>query len=193
MKIIAYKCPDTNRLFENKAEYDKHRRKVLADIRKKRAQDDMLDTFNKIIADFRSSTLSWDERGAWICNNTDVFVSRAKLLHKTRSISNLKFTRVMFNVNYKEHCSNSHCSPLNGVTNWWRTAGLPMSYPGWYGRIEFSFTGDYSGFFSELFDGTGLNCGTGGGGYNSYGCEITLFEGDWPALKELRVFNYLSQ
>lgn len=194
MKITAYKCPDTGQIFEYKKEYDGYRRTYLANRRQGENKQTIIDGYNKILEDFRSTPRSWAEMGKWICDNTDVFVKRAWLLdgNKTKPKS-MKLTSVAIVAAYRERCSNTHAAPFNGVKNWYGLQNLPGGYPGWYGTIKLSYTGDYDGFFTNMFENTGLNFGTGSGGVDFYQSEITLFEDDWPGLREQRVFKILGQ
>lgn len=194
MKIIAYKCPDSGKIFEYKKDYDDYRRNFLAIRRREKNKQKIINGYNKILEDFRSTPRSWIEMGQWICDNTNVFVERAWLLdgHTTKP-KPMKFTNVIINATYREQCSNTHSAPFNGVTNWHSKSDLPRGYPGWTGTIKLFYTGDYDGFFSHMFEKTGLNFGSGGGGSGSYHSGITFFESDWPGLKEQRVFTLLSQ
>lgn len=194
MKITAYKCPDTGKIFEYKKEYDVYRRNFLAIRRREQNKQKIIDGYNKILEDFRATPRSWIEMGQWICDNTNVFVERAWLIDgNITKPKPMKFTNVIINATYREQCSNTHSAPFDGVTNWHGKPTLPYGYPGWSGSINLEYTGDYGGFFSCIFENTGLNFGTGSGGSNFYQAGITLFESDWPGLKEQRIFTLFSQ
>ena len=193
MKIIAYKCPDTRKIFESKLDYDRHRKKFLADRKKQKNKQKIIDGYTKIFQDFRNTVQYVVDIGPWIVDNCDLIVKHSNMVNYDKATKNFKITRVNTRLYYNDLCSNSHFAPTGGVENWGRDQNLPLGYPGWKGRTEFEFTGDYSGFFGELFTGTRINFGSGSGSVGCYYTDITLFESDWPGLKEGRTFTMLSE
>ena len=100
---------------------------------------------------------------------------------------------VNLSVNYTASASNSHCSPLDGVTNWGSQADKPNGYPGFVGSISVSFKGEvkfpsqngrYNNYVGsdEIQAFIGLHTGTGGVGGSSCRYGITLFLSDFPVL-----------
>ena len=192
MKITAYKCPDTGEIFEWKRDYDRHRRKFLAEQRKKENHQNVLQAFADKLAKFRDTAQTTSDIEQWIVDNSKFLVHRNTVFNH-RKKSDLKFTNVNINVRYNDCIANTHSAPFDGVENWSRLKHLPKGYPGWYGRAEFSYDGDVDGFFSDLFRHTGIDLGTGSGGNKWYGCEIILWEADWPGLHGKRVLDILSE
>lgn len=193
MKITAYKCPDTFKIFEFKSDYDQHRKRFLAKRKKAQNKQKIIDSYTKIFQDFRAKVQYPVDIGPWIVDHCDLIVKHSNMVNYDHAKKNFKITNVNTSLYYNDMCGNSHCAPIGGVENWGRDTNLPLGYPGWKGRAEFEFEGDYSGFFSELFTGTRINFGSGSGGASCYYSEITLFESDWPGLKEGRIFSMLSE
>lgn len=79
---------------------------------------------------------------------------------------------LQWDIYHCEHVSNSHSSPLKGVSNWGGRqkaadgTPLPSSYPGWSGRlwIRYDRSTKKTHWGSDPFHGTPLHVGTGGGG-----------------------------
>jgi hypothetical protein len=192
MQIIAYKCPDTGDIFEFKRDYDRHRRKFLAEKRKEENHQRVLQAFSNKLAKFRDTAQSSHDIENWIVDNSKFLMQRHAFVNH-RKKTDLKCRVVNINVRYEKHIANTHSAPFDGVKNWSREKHLPMGYPGWYGQAEFYYDGDVDGFFSYPFRKTGIYLGSGGGGSGRYRCEIIFWEADWPGLHEKRVFDILSK
>ena len=72
MKITAYKCPDTGEIFEWKRDYDRHRRKFLAEQRKKENHQKVLQAFADKLAKFRDTAQTTSDIEQWIVNFVEV-------------------------------------------------------------------------------------------------------------------------
>lgn len=181
MKIAAYKCVDTGKIFESMSAYRLHRARHLA---KKKVESDQQAKRDKVKASLdhlRNTATTTSEISEWIINNcySLAFYNNIKLTDNFRIIT------VDFNLTWQSRCSNSHSAPLNGVRNWGATTSdLPANYPGVCGRIAIKYSGNTNAFFSNIFKGTGINFGTGGGGGANYASDIIMFAADWPALTE---------
>lgn len=93
---------------------------------------------------------------------------------------------VILNVKYSENVSNSHSSPVKGVSNWCgRDKDQPTGYPGLYGNIIFEYEKYHSS--NDIFTAYGkgiVGINTGSGGYNSKGnYGVTIFLDDFPLIK----------
>jgi hypothetical protein len=105
------------------------------------------------------------------------------------------------NLNYREHCSNSHNAPRDGVTNWsGRDDDKPTGYPGFSGRVKYVLDNEPNFGDKRLKVGKGniisidinnalkyIGVRTGGGGgcrndASSY--EVTLFLSDFRSMKK---------
>jgi hypothetical protein len=112
---------------------------------------------------------------------------------------------------YQGNVSNSHSAPLGGIHNFMRDKDLPVSYPGWMGRVWIRYYNPGCSPSSEQFYNTLTYPGTGGGGsydgpweniykrhYNTLGpkgdpaypapqlCswDYRIYMSDWPALHD---------
>lgn len=199
--ITAYKCDHTGKLFEDKAKYQKHIRKVAAQRRRIKQIEKNIQLEAEWWADnFWNKVRSLEQLQAAILHHRDVFAAnglaecwpRYKRLKATPII---EFTQ--FSLRWSDRVSNSHSCPHNGVTNWGgRDKTAPLNYPGWSGRFDYvvqsykSQEGFYPGS-SDMWKKSRIHTGTGGGGgFNqktfrqSFGFGIELFAADWPAMAE---------
>lgn len=203
--ITAYKCDTTGRLFEDKAKYTKHIRKIAADRRAERKIEQAHRADQQWWADnFWNRVRSHAQLEAAILHHSDVFAARGVKNYfnsrsKLKPAPVIKFTT--FQLKYSSHVSNSHCRPHNGVTCWSSHEakdGRPTGYPGWHGRFDYVVqshkgqTGYYPGS-SDMWEGTRIYSGSGGGGgyrdqennfLQSFGFSFSLFAADWPAMAE---------
>jgi len=205
-QILVWKCPRTGKLFEDKSKYSAH----LKSIRSERAVRRKLESDNNELqqwfTEFRSVERTIAELPQAIIDNQYMFWRAAarnnvhdwagvgKKSHKkvVMPIPKLvKFTQ--FDCRWDSNISNTHSCPIGGVMNWGGRSDGPRDYPGWRGIIEWEveipkeWKSCYIG--GDLFDGSTVYTGTGGGGgYNEttgcqtfgYGCNI--FAHDWPGL-----------
>lgn len=113
-------------------------------------------------------------------------------------------------INYSNKVSNSHSSPINGVSNFTREAGVPLGYPGFSGRVWLRTDNKPRSGISDNFARTCTRPGTGGqGGYSGpweyisqfsyrrsssyvpsykvqcYGWDYRFFIEDFPLVAEL--------
>lgn len=188
MKIVAYKCPDTGKIFELKSEYDTYRHGVISYREKQARIKAIKDKFERKITKLRMSAKTTDEIEEWLLNHN----KELAVFNDCEPTDKFEITSVGIKTKWKMDCSNSHSAPFNGETNWGgRKTGVVRSYPGFSGNIEFKYKGDLHRFF-ELLKKTGINTGTGGGtsggGGSGFYAELTLFAADWPILSE----QYLS-
>lgn len=89
-------------------------------------------------------------------------------------------------VRYKDHASNTHSCPLDGVKNFRKEQGKPTGYPALAGRISFEYLKEPSSFASDIFSWGGIigvNTGSGGGGY-AYSYDVTLWLDDFPKIQK---------
>jgi hypothetical protein len=204
--ITAYKCDTTGKLFEDKAKYQKHIRKVACERRNQRK----IDAAHK-------SDLQWWHDNFWnrvksmaqlqaaILHYKDVFAARGVKNYYSGIRDKLKPTPIIkfkkFQVHYSEHVSNSHHSPHDGIQNFDTRAdynkGKPTGYPGWDGNFEYTVqsykgqTHSYPGS-GEMWEGTRIHTGSGGGGngtpeqeklfQQNFGFDLRLFASDWPLM-----------
>lgn len=113
---------------------------------------------------------------------------------------------------HRGQVSNSHCQPINGVSNWGGDPKLPKSYMGWSGRVWIRYKKDFNTFGSDPFRNTLTYPGTGGFGcYNGpwtklmaaryekkaskstepqvYSWDYRFFEDDWPGILQDQLYK----
>jgi len=201
--ITAYKCDTTGKLFEDKAKYQKHIRKVACERRNQRKIDAAHKTEMQWWHDnFYNRVKSLAQLQAAILHHSDVFAARgvknyySGIRDKLKPAPIIKFKE--FGVRYSELVSNSHRCPHDGVTNWGgREKDAPRGYPGWQGRFLYTVQSHKGQTFSYpggsgMWEGTRIHTGTGGGGgsnfeekalfQQSFGYELELFASDWPLM-----------
>jgi len=191
----AYSCPWTNRIFSTKHVYVSH----LTKLRKERMHHNARDKrWRKLGEDLHSQSsfekiIQWCElHPEWFLDNAKRrdWPDRRKYYEKIRQ--DFCFQITYLDLRWSDLVSNSHSSPLNGVTNWGSEDDLPKGYPGWAGRIEWKCSHDLPCFGSNIVDGTGIHIGTGGGtGGNRYGFSVRFFADDWPGLGKSVVLDRL--
>ena len=187
----VYECPWTADLFSNKREYVTHLKKL----RRRRMHGNARDIIKKKkLTDFRSQ-LDLDKLIDWIHVNPKFFFDR---IYNERwqnredlrgSEEDFELTVTSVDVRYYDIVSNSHHCPQDGVENWggretWDDGTTkPKGYPGFSGQIEF-LVSHYMGWGSDIFKGTGLHTGTGGGSSSGkFSYDLKMFVDDFPNIK----------
>ncbi len=185
----AYQCPWTDQLFDNKRKYVAH----LAKLRKTRMHKNaQIRQRDKIFNEFINQP-SFEALIQWIETHPEFFfdnIAKSAWWQTKKGFDNHreKFTIKIrkLDLNWQDSVSNSHSCPRGGVENWNRSEDKPTGYPGWRGRIEFSMYRIGNSYYgSELFEGTGIDTGTGGGNGVDYGYEVRIFASDFPQLEKM--------
>lgn len=227
-QVLVWKSDVDGKLFEDKEKYQKHLRKL--------ATQRNLET--KILVAKQNKVQFWADN-FWNRVKSLEQLKHALLIHAEQlglnGLDNYWFAGRRksptgppiikqfeeFSLRYSDSVSNTHNCPHNGVTNWNQShnrqkgLNLPEGYPGFRGRVSYhvewytEWSSSYPGG-SDLFVGTRIHTGTGGGGnYKSYdpkdkkgkglqsfGYDVTIFFDDWPGLKagydEARVWSNLK-
>ncbi len=204
-QILVWRCDTTGRLFEHKAEYQRHLRKMARERSTKRRLaivEAESDAWWNAAWETDMSIEAWP---AWVIANQDRFwaataqksprdwknvgkaVSRKKNACVLPIPVVLEFSR--FELRWSTSVSNSHSCPHDGVTCWSSHEardGRPRGYPGWHGRVEWlvSWPEEYDGIYlgSDLFEaGTQVRVHTGSGGGGGmrfsdiHGCHVQRF------------------
>ena len=204
MIITAYKSEADGKIFEDKAKYQAHLRKLarhrLAQKKltiAKEAKDaawaelyereQSIDDWMQMVID--NQHLFWAEAAEgdpYDWQNVGKKISRGK---NAMVMPVPKVLKITHDLRWDDSVSNSHSCPHNGVTCWSSNEakdGRPRGYPGWTGRIVWlvewpkEFDGIYLG--SDLFSRgtfrTGrqrANTGTGGGGGGHFNREFNTW------------------
>jgi hypothetical protein len=175
-QIIAWKSEYTGRIFECEKKYRSHIAEHKLKIRhKERHVRDL-----KRLHEYLFSSSSVQEYLDRIIEKQDWAIPRFIKDRKGNPINEI-FTDIYIKAYYHPTCSNSHERPFNGVTNFHRKNDKPLNYPGLLGSIHGNMTGYYHN--SEIFELFGLKTGSGGGG-NNFRYQITIFEDDFPVIKD---------
>lgn len=205
-QITVWKCPISGKIFEDRQKYSQHllnlrqqrsiKRKISADSEK----------LNNWFTCFRAVERNIEELKTAVIDNQEMFwkAAASKNTHDWSIVGVKQHKKVTlpipilvefteFNFTWSPLVSNTHDCPVGGVNNWYRKSDLPSGYPGWFGSIAWKvkcppeWSSVYIG--SDLFDGTLIHKGSGGGGsYDektgcqkfSYTCRI--YAHDWPGL-----------
>lgn len=200
MKIQAYKCRFSGKVFENRHDFQRHLEGIRQVQQAGRANRRVLTLFNQEIEVMRNSVYNVNDLEAAIRKNWHLFYRRAWLSRAfTRKHEILlekdipALTALGIIVQYSDCVSNSHHSPHDGVQNWERTNQLPLGYPGWLGSIQLEFSKDGPIGGTDVFRNTPIQTG-GGGARGRLGCqyELYLFASDWPAWSTWRILNNQS-
>lgn len=215
-KVMVWKSDADGKLFEDKAKYTKHLRKLAAERQAQRkiaameeeresfivqmGQVESIAALNKFIKD------NW--KWFWANGAKHEFYrwdhGKAAPFHEYVDVS-------ILSTQWVENLSNSHSCPRTGKTNWGgyeSKNGVPRGYPGWHGRINIKVKPPMSGhkkdpyilqgWGSSYFDRTIINTGGGGGGVGtdiqSYSYDVDLWAADFPVMYEaLRRSQYVDR
>lgn len=201
-QIIAWKCEQDGKIFEDKKKYQNHLAKLarhrLTQRKLKVAEaaadavwaelyerEQSIDDWFQMVID--SQHLFWAEAAKgdphdWEC------VGKKSGRGKNAIVTPMpKVLKITHSLRWKDSVSNSHSCPHDGVTNWCsRDTGAPTGYPGWEGHVEWlvEWPEELEGYYlgSDLFSSgtfrTGrqrAHTGTGGGGGGHFNKEFNTW------------------
>lgn len=193
-QIIAWKCPQTGKLFDQKSLYKRHLKNVAkSNIEKRKINKDREELLH-FFEELSNRVRNIDQLTEEVLKNQNYFWAASSRhnsfsyryigkIQRGKVITIPKLVYIKFKVEWNNNISNTHSAPRNGVTNWYREEDKPKSYPGWKGRITFKIDGCVQ--LSHLFDNhiCGINTVAGGGGTDSeFNYEVCLFADDWPEM-----------
>lgn len=188
--VKAYQCPKTNTIFASKEAYITHMHNRRSVLHAKILRDRKLDELH--------NCLDFDSIIQWVSNNSSFYLSIVKQkndhydLYKYPNAEDFKVDITYLTVKHGLVRNSHHC-PKNGVTNWGGESHRPMAYPGWEGRIEFTYSHDLPGFNWDAMKLLGIHTGTGGGsGKNTYGFDVRFFDDDWIGLSKVLTFDLIK-
>ena len=201
---MVWKSDADGKLFEDKAKYQKHLRK-LANERRKQRQLAQQAQEREAFLDRMGQVSSIDELNEFIKDNWKWFFLNGyarNLWRQDRKTEKLhEFVDVsLHNMSWRDHIGNTHSCPRSGVENFCQKDDKPKGYPGWYGRINIKVRPEIrkyrgkeylkDGWGSDYFADTPINTGSGGGGgnrdneYISYSYDVTLWADDFPVMRD---------
>ena len=143
---------------------------------------------------------SFEKIAEWVNINSNVFLLNAlgnnsnyRYLYN-RIVNDFRIEVTYLEGRWSEVVSNNHSAPFGKRTNWGgRVKDAPRGYPGWQGSISFTMSHEVPSFTTNMFNNTGINIGSGGGGGLKFQYTVELFEDDWPGLAKSRTLDILSQ
>jgi hypothetical protein len=174
--ITAYKSDADGKIFEHKAKYQSHLRK-LAQVRRERRRIEVEESLkDSIWAGLYECEQSIEQWRNMIIANQDLFWAEAahhdvhdwSIVGKKRKGVVCPVPRLLefteFRLTWSDHVSNSHSCPVGGVTNWGnRDPAAPTGYPGWHGRMDwvYAWPKEWDGCYlgGDLFGGFGNHYG----------------------------------
>ena len=118
-KIVAYKCPFTNNIIENRTKYIRHLRSVRKELREDRNQRRLERNYDTIINRMRHEVNSFDEIGDWWAENQSEMLAAFNAVNDFAQFSkDFSMSIELERMIYLDSCSNSHSAPLGKRTNW---------------------------------------------------------------------------
>lgn len=207
-KVIAYRCPFTEKLFssEDRDKYIKHLKKLRVAQRFDRECGRVKNIFFDEVRKAQRNVESIEQLNEWLMEFMPKLIMFGMADGLIPSKNNIEVHSINLDVMYNEEIINSHSCPREGVTNWYQDKNKPLSYPGYKGRIEFEYSlsnvNDY--FNTSLFKYVDIHTGSGGSSMastfshngkiythrtskkllNHYraGYEVSIFDLDWPGI-----------
>ena len=203
-QVLVWRSDADGKLFEDKAKYKAHLRKLARDrlMAKKIAA---MEAEREVFLDQMGQVASIHDLNVFIKDNWKWFWTNGarqeswKYSKKTPEFHEYVDVSLL-NMSWSPKVSNSHSCPRAGVENFDTRAdyniGKPTGYPGWIGRINIKVRPpmykyqkkDYmrDGWGSSYFEDTPINTGSGGGGggndFKSYSYDVRLFAADFPVM-----------
>lgn len=186
MKIEAWKCQTTGKLFEVERDFTSHKRKLsrAKTVQLKKQQNE------------RTRLQAWTD-----LQNEEFDISQLapKLLARQDEFwpdyTTTKLTNLKFQLAWCDSVSNTHFCPKSGMHNWHCHKELPKGYPGWHGRIwwETSAADNRSddhrfGLYGQCIHTGTANTGSGCSTKTTYtySYEVLIFADDWKGLATYR-------
>ena len=186
-RIMAWQCSLTGDVFAEKKDYQTHLRKLgkTAQIRKQHVEDvKHLDTlvyeFSRL-SSFDAILQMLKDNGAMICRAAAVanHLSFNQGREPSALIGEFDIDYItLHGMKWNDQIRNCHYAPRDQPTNF-RRVDLPLSHPGWQGKIHVRRRDTGSVFdITDTLRKFGVHSGTGGGGYY----DVTIFAADFPSL-----------
>jgi hypothetical protein len=177
MKIEAWKCQSSGKLFEVEAEYISHKRKLARakteQLKKLRKAQEL----NQVWVDLQHEEFNINQLAGKLVEGQEIYWPN----------SGANLVNLQLKLTYDKSVSNTHCCPKLGVQNWRRKNELPKGYPGWTGQISWEVTTKDVSDSNRFRNASFIHTGTGSGGSKSdgtktYQYQVSIFADDWPGL-----------
>ena len=177
MKIEAWKCQSSGKLFEVEAEYISHKRKLAraktAQLKKRR----MVQERDQCWIDLQYEEFDITQLAEKLVARQEIYWPDTK-----SNLINLKI-----DVTYSKLVSNTHCCPKTGIQNWHCKNDKPRGYPCWTGRIYWEVNTKDVSDSNRFRNNSYIHTGSGSGGSKpdgtkTYQYSVSIFADDWPGL-----------
>lgn len=177
MKIEAWKCQSSGKLFEVEAEYISHKRKLArartAQLKKRRLAQER----DQCWIDLQYEKFDITQLAEKLVARQEIYWPDTK-----SNLINLKI-----DVTYSKLVSNTHCCPKTGIQNWHCYNDKPRGYPGWSGRIYWEVNTKDVSDSNRFRNNSYIHPGSGSGGSRldgnkTYQYSVSIFADDWPGL-----------
>lgn len=196
--ITAWKCDYTGKVFTDITKYRKHLRKTVAVRQTDRKKQQMIKSRDSVMEQMQQ-VLSIQELEQFVRDNWDWFSCNAVARDYRPNGEGAELVDIKIDrISWSNNLSNSHSCPRNGVKNFSGGLDKPTGYPGWMGYITFSVKSSRN-YASELFEGTPIHTGSGGGGgqvavgVRQYVYSLVLWADDFPAMLNAREQHRLTK
>lgn len=188
-RIVAWECKRTGTLFKSKKAFKKHL--CLRSFQRSSAarKDARIQKLREEVWTMREMT-SFAELEEWLNNNgallfklsCEVGGRGGRPVYKQT-----KFPHKLWDIRIKDMTvrmvPTTHCAPIGRKTTGWSKESPAESYPAFHGRISYR-QDNFPGFSSDIWAGTPINTGSGGGG-DVVSYELTLFFEDFPFMVDM--------
>ena len=188
-RIVAWECKRTGTLFKSKKTFKKHlcQRAFARSVAMRKAA--RIQRLREEVWTMREMT-SFAELEDWLNNNGDLLFKLAVATGGRggrRIEKQTKFPYKLSCVRIKDMTirmvTTTHCAPIGRKTTGWSKESPAVSYPAFHGNISFRQE-NFPGFSSDIFAGTPINTGSGGGG-SILSYDLTLFFEDFPFMVDM--------
>jgi hypothetical protein len=156
-QIIAWKCEQDGKIFEDKKKYQLHLRKLaqhsLAQRKLKIAEaekdalwaelyerEQSIDDWMQMVIDYQH--LFWAEAAAGDPYDWKIVGTKMSRAKDAKVVPVPRVLKIEHSLRWNDSVSNSHSCPVGGVTNFSQShnrqqgLNLPEGYPGWQGRVD---------------------------------------------------------
>lgn len=202
MRVTVRKCPFTGRLFEerDRQEYIFHLNNLREEMRQNREQRRTKAAWKEWLTNEKDSIIDPDMIVPWFLKNQRTimdYINSSDNYHCSEKFYKADvFEHITVSWKYSARVSNTHCCPEGGVENFQGDPSKPRSYPGWQGYMQGclirarAHRSEYP--YGAALNAVGIRTGSGGGGNDSWGYDVKIFQADWPGLERSLLFNILK-
>ncbi len=157
-KVEVWKCPKTKKVFFGRDEYREHILALRTRVNAERAWKRERNLIKERVWYAINSISSPRVLAEYVQKHFhDIMIAHngttPTIVEVIREMEMTDFRFV--NLGYREHCSNTHEAPRDGVQNWSKDEDKPTGYPGFRGRVEYTVTNRPKSLDERLERGNG--------------------------------------